>query len=234
MATRNDTPTQLSIVIPVLNEATTIGAALAALQPLREVGHEVIVADGGSQDGTREAAEGLHDQWVTAARGRAVQMNAGAAAAQGDVLVFLHADTRLPADAPDWLARFCRGSKAWGRFDVRLSGQRFLFRVIAFFMNHRSRMTGICTGDQALFVRRAVFEALGGFDELPLMEDVALSRRLRQHSWPFRVPSAVTTDSRRWQKHGAWRTIALMWRLRWAYWCGVAPERLARRYYGTD
>lgn len=224
---------KLSIVIPVLNEAGSIERTLAALQPLREAGHEVVLADGGSADGTGEQAEGLCDRWVSASRGRARQLNAGAQAATGNLLLFLHADTQLPEDALAWLACFWSSGGTWGRFDVRLSGTRPLYGVIAFFMNWRSRLTAICTGDQGQFVRRCVFEAVGGFPEIPLMEDVALSQRLRQQARPFCVPSRVVTDSRRWEKYGAWRTISLMWRLRWDYWRGVPPERLAERYYNT-
>ena len=222
---------QLSIIIPVLNEADAIRGTLQALQPLRQAGHEVILADGGSLDGTVEAAVDLYDQWVSASPGRAIQMNAGAKQASGNLLLFLHADTTLPDDAAEWLERFWQSGRAWGRFDVRLSGERVIFRVIAFFMNARSRLTGICTGDQAQFVRRSLFERLGGFAPMPLMEDVELSARLKQHTRPFCVPSPVTTDSRRWEVNGPWRTIALMWRLRWEYWRGVPVERLVARYY---
>lgn len=224
-------PMQLSIIMPVLNEAAAIRETLEALQRFRRAGHEVILADGGSSDGTRDAAVGLYDQWVAASPGRAGQMNAGAERASGNLLLFLHADTALPHDALEWLERFWRSGQHWGRFDVSLSGDRPLFRVIAFFMNVRSRLTGICTGDQAQFVRYSVFERLGGFAPLPLMEDVELSRRLKQQSRPFCVPSPVVTDSRRWETNGPWRTIALMWRLRWDYWRGVPPEQLAARYY---
>jgi len=223
---------RLSIIMPVLNEADAIAVSLSRLQPLRAVGHEIVLADGGSTDGTADRASGLYDRWVSSPSGRALQMNAGAKQASGNLLVFLHADTRLPADALEWLEQFSASGGQWGRFDVRLSGARPLFRVIAFFMNQRSRLTGICTGDQAQFVRRERFEALGGFASMPLMEDVELSGRLRQQSRPFCVPSPVVTDSRRWNQHGAWRTIMLMWRLRWDYWRGVPPEQLVERYYG--
>lgn len=220
----------LSVIVPVLNEAAVIETALRALQPLRAAGHEVIVADGGSSDGTQNLARPWCDTLVNAELGRAVQMNAGAAAARGDVLLFLHADTQLPADAAQALQVFLTTSKAWGRFDARLSGSRFLFKVISWFMNTRSRLTGICTGDQALFVRRSAFERLGGFAAQPLMEDIELSRRLRDVSRPYCVVSPVTTDSRRWQQQGAWATIFLMWRLRWRYWRGESAESLAHAY----
>jgi len=221
---------RLSVIVPVWNEATAIGALLQSLQLLQAQGHEVIVADGGSTDGTQGLARLVCDQLVSAELGRSAQMNAGAAVAQGDVLLFLHADTMLPADAVQQLQAFLPTPNAWGRFDVRLSGSRPLFRVISWFMNKRSRLTGICTGDQAMFVRRDTFETLGGFSLQPLMEDVELSRRLRDVSRPFCVPSPVTTDSRRWQQQGAWATIVLMWRLRWRYWRGESAESLAQAY----
>ncbi|MCL1481292.1 MAG: TIGR04283 family arsenosugar biosynthesis glycosyltransferase [Marinobacter sp.] len=224
------TDVRLSVIVPVWNEATAIGALLQSLQLLQTQGHEVIVADGGSTDGTQGLARLVCDQLVSAELGRSAQMNAGAAVAQGDVLLFLHADTMLPADAVQQLQAFLPTPNVWGRFDVRLSGSRPLFRVISWFMNKRSRLTGICTGDQAMFVRRDTFETLGGFALQPLMEDIELSRRLRDVSRPFCVPSPVTTDSRRWQQQGAWATIVLMWRLRWRYWRGESAESLAQAY----
>ncbi len=220
----------LSVVMPVWNEATGIESTLEALAPLRRAGHEVIVVDAGSDDGTAALTRPLCERVVDAEKGRAAQMNAGATLARGNILLFLHADTRLPSDALQRLQAFMASRRAWGRFDVRLSAQRPLFRVIAWFMNTRSRLTGICTGDQAMFVRRDVFEALGGFQPLPLMEDVEFSRRLRLASRPFCVRSPVITDSRRWEKLGPWRTIFLMWRLRWRYWRGESPESLAQAY----
>ena len=221
---------RVSIIMPVLNEAAGIERTLAGLQSLRAGGCEVILADGGSEDGTLEAAAGLYDQWVDAPRGRARQMNAGAVVATGDLLLFLHADTRLPAEAMPWLERFAASDRLWGRFDVRLSGNRPLYRVIAWSMNQRSRLTGVATGDQAIVVRRSLFEQVGGYEPIPLMEDVALSKTLRRHSRLYCTRASVITDSRRWEVNGAWRTIVLMWRLRWAYWRGASPEVLARRY----
>lgn len=224
------TDLRLSVIVPVWNEAAAIGALLQSLKPLRAAGHEVIVADGGSTDGTQDLARPGCDQLVSAELGRSAQMNAGAAVAQGNVLLFLHADTQLPADALQQLRVFLATQNAWGRFDVCLSGSRPLFRVISWFMNKRSRLTGICTGDQAMFVRRDTFQALGGFPSQPLMEDIELSRRLRDVSRPFCVASPVTTDSRRWQQQGAWATIVLMWRLRWRYWRGESAESLVQAY----
>jgi rSAM/selenodomain-associated transferase 2 len=220
----------LSVIIPVWMEAGSVTATLRALRPIRAHGHEVIVVDGGSTDGTGDLARPLCDRVVSSEKGRAVQMNAGAAVARGELLLFLHADTRLPHNALDHLAGFFRSRRAWGRFDVRLSGQRPVFRMIAWFMNQRSRLTGICTGDQAMFVRRDVFEALAGFHPMPLMEDVEFSRRLCLVSRPFCIKEPVVTDSRRWEKYGTWRTIFLMWQLRWRYWRGQSPESLAQIY----
>jgi rSAM/selenodomain-associated transferase 2 len=211
-------------------EAAGVTDTLRALQPIRTRGHEVVVVDGGSTDQTVELARPLCDKVVVSEKGRALQMNAGAAAAKGDLLLFLHADTRLPANSLEHLASFVHSNRPWGRFDVRLSGERPLFRVIAWFMNRRSRLTGICTGDQAMFVRRDAFEALGGYQPVPLIEDVEFSRRLCLVSRPFCIKEPVVTDSRRWHKHGAWRTIFLMWKLRWRYWRGESPESLAQIY----
>ncbi|WP_336368101.1 TIGR04283 family arsenosugar biosynthesis glycosyltransferase [Marinobacter sp. C2H3] len=221
---------RISVIVPVWQEAAGIVSALGALQGLRAAGAEVIVVDAGSPDGTGALAEPLCDRLVTSRKGRAVQMNAGAAVASGDVLVFLHADTRLPATAEGALAAFARSGRDWGRFDVRLSGRRPLFRVIAWFMNRRSRLTGICTGDQGMFMTRSAFASVGGFPEIPLMEDIEMSRRLRRRSRPFCVADPVVTDSRRWEQRGAWRTIWLMWRLRWRYWRGESPDSLALAY----
>jgi rSAM/selenodomain-associated transferase 2 len=221
---------KLSIVMPVLNEATDIEAALQALAPYRARGVEVIVVDGGSSDGTADLARPLADQVMFAPRGRATQLNACATVAQGDLLLFLHADTRLPEDADrlllDGLARSGRG---WGRFDVRFDGGGLL-ALIALMMNLRSRLSGIATGDQAMFTTRAAFEAAGGFPPISLMEDVALSARLKRVSRPLCLGARVTTSGRRWRKHGVLRTILLMWKLRLAFYFGADPVRLARTY----
>lgn len=217
---------RLSIVIPVLNEAATIAGALAALAPLRARGHEAIMVDGGSADGSLALAAPLADRAMQVPRGRARQMNAGAAAASGDVLLFLHADTRLPAGADDLIFRSLE-NHSWGRFDVRIDAAHPLLPVVAFAMNLRSRLTGIATGDQAIFVRR---EAFPGFPEIALMEDVAFSTLMRRRSRPACLRAKVLTSGRRWEKHGVLRTIALMWRLRLAYFLGASPDELARRY----
>lgn len=222
---------QLSIIIPVLNEAAQIAATLAPLQLLRAQGHEVIVVDGGSGDGTMECAQTLCDQLLNAPRGRARQMNAGALVAQGHVLWFLHADTLASATAADALVMaLSQPRREWGRFDVRLSGSHLLLRVIENLMNLRSRCTGIATGDQGIFVCRYLFERLGGFPDIPLMEDIALSRLLKRQGAPACLRERLVTSSRRWEQHGVVRTIILMWRLRFAYWCGVSPDHLAVRY----
>ena len=221
---------RLSIILPTLNEAEGIAAALAPLQALRRAGHEVIVADGGSADGTPALAAPLADRVIAAPRGRARQMNAGAGAASGDALLFLHADTRLPEGAAERVAG-ALADHAWGRFDVAIQGRPALLGVVAALMNLRSRLTGIATGDQALFVTRAAFDAVGGFPDQPLMEDIELSRRLKRLGPPACLRERVATSGRRWERHGVWPTILLMWRLRFEYWRGVPAERLARRYY---
>jgi rSAM/selenodomain-associated transferase 2 len=220
----------LSIVMPVLDEAAVIQATLMALSPFHARGVELIVVDGGSNDKTITLAEPLADRVLSAPRGRAAQMNCGAAAARGNVLLFLHADTRLPDDA-DALIRdgLAQSGRAWGRFDVRFNAGG-LFSLIAALMNLRSRLTGISTGDQAMFVTRAAFESAGGFPPIALMEDIALSARLKRISRPLCLRACVTTSARRWRTHGVLRTVFLMWRLRLAYFLGIDPARLARRY----
>jgi rSAM/selenodomain-associated transferase 2 len=217
---------RLSIIVPTLNEAPGIRAALEALAPLRAHGHEVIVVDGGSNDGTVQLAEGGCDRLVSSARGRASQMNTGAAVAAGNALLFLHADTRLPRDAADLVMDALR-SNAWGRFDVRIEGGHPLLKLVACTMNLRSRLSGIATGDQALFVRRDAFR---GFPEIPLMEDVAFSKQMKRRGPPACLRARVATSGRRWESRGVLRTVVLMWRLRLLYFLGVRPERLARLY----
>lgn len=216
--------------MPVLDEAGQIEATLAALAPLRRRGVELIVVDGGSQDGTVALARAEADAVLDAPRGRARQMNAGAAAARGEVLLFLHADTILPTGADRHVLRAVAGGCDWGRFDVRIAGRHPMLRVVAMLMNWRSRLTGIATGDQAIFVRRELFQRIGGFPDQPLMEDIELSRRLRRVSAPACLPARVTTSGRRWESRGVWRTIFLMWRLRWRYWRGESAHRLAAAY----
>ncbi|HKS62703.1 MAG TPA: TIGR04283 family arsenosugar biosynthesis glycosyltransferase [Xanthobacteraceae bacterium] len=221
----------LSIVIPVLDEATTIVAALEAIAPLRAGGSEVIVVDGGSGDDSAALARPLADFVITSTRGRAAQMNAGAALARGDVLLFLHADTRLPDGADRLvLAGLRRSKRAWGRFDVTIEGRHRALPLVAAAMNWRSRLTGIATGDQAMFVTREAFDSVGGFPDIVLMEDITLARNLKRVSRPLCLSARVTTSGRRWEQRGVVRTIALMWRLRLAYFFGAKPDELARRY----
>ncbi len=220
----------LSIIIPALNEATTIRSQLESLQPLRGQGAELILVDGGSSDGTPEQAQLLADKIIDSARGRALQMNAGASISAGEVLLFLHADTRLPESAFENIHNAIAAGGVWGRFDVHIDGAHSLLRIVECMMNWRSRLTGIATGDQAIFVRREVFEQLGGYPELPLMEDIALTTMLKRIASPVCLRERVITSGRRWEKHGVLRTIFLMWRLRAAYFFGADPFKLAIHY----
>jgi rSAM/selenodomain-associated transferase 2 len=224
----------LSIIVPVLDEYASIEAALTALAPYRTRGCELIVVDGGSRDKTLALASPLADHVLTAPRGRAAQMNAGASVAHGDIFLFLHADTKLPANA-DALIRdgLAQSGRIWGRFDVRFD-QHGIMPLIAVMMNLRSRLTGIATGDQAIFVTQAAFDEIGGFPAQPLMEDIAFSARIRRISRPLYIRARVTTSARRWRKQGILRTVFLMWRLRLAYFLGADPARLARQYGYAD
>ena len=225
------TPACLSVIVPALNETSSMAAALQALAPLVARGAQVVVADGGSLDDTVALAQAGGAQVINAPRGRALQMNAGAQQDSGDRLLFLHADTRLPLDADRLIAQaLATGPQVWGRFDVCIEGRPRMLRVIAAFMNLRSRWTGIATGDQALFMTRAAFDAVGGFADQPLMEDIEMSSRLLKLSRPVCLRASVVTSGRRWENRGVWRTVLLMWRLRLAYWGGAAPERLAELY----
>jgi rSAM/selenodomain-associated transferase 2 len=225
---------RLAVIVPVLDEAAGIEATLAALQPLRTRGVPLIVADGGSSDTTVRLAAPLADRVVSAPRGRALQMNAGARtpeAQAADVLLFLHADTRLPDDADRTLLRaLARTARCWGRFDITIDGRPAVLRLVARLINLRSRLTGIATGDQAIFVTRAAYAALEGFAVIPLMEDIDFCRRAKALSRPLCLRARVLTSGRRWERDGVWRTILLMWRLRLAYWLGADPAELARRY----
>jgi rSAM/selenodomain-associated transferase 2 len=221
----------ISIIVPALNEAGGIVEALQALQEMRGRGHEVIVVDGGSSDHTAALSRPLADRVLMAAAGRARQMQAGTAPARGSVLWFLHADTRAPREADRAIcAALQGGDHHWGRFDVCIPEAGCLLSVVATLMNLRSRLTGIATGDQGIFVSRELFDCVGGFPQIPLMEDIALSRRLKSHCRPACLNERLITSARRWRRHGTLRTILLMWSLRLAYWLGVSPVWLAQRY----
>jgi rSAM/selenodomain-associated transferase 2 len=226
------TATRLSIVIPALNESVNLARNLPRLVT-REPDAEVVVVDGGSEDDSRETVVRVPSvQWLVSARGRARQMNAGARATQGDVLIFLHAYTVLPDGAGAAIREaLLDPAVVGGRFDVRLDSPRLLLAVVGWMMNQRSRLTGISTGDQAIFVRRAVFDAVGGFADIPLMEDIDFTRRLKRRGRMAALRLRVTTSARKWQREGVVRTIVLMWTLRLLYALGVSPARLHRWYY---
>ncbi|MFO1114706.1 MAG: TIGR04283 family arsenosugar biosynthesis glycosyltransferase [Beijerinckiaceae bacterium] len=222
---------RISIVLPVLNEVAGIVATLERLAPLRAAGCETIVVDGGSSDATLALTGPLADRAIVAQRGRAAQMNAGARLASGDILLFLHADTILPDDASALVREGLEQSgRAWGRFDVQIAGRHVLLPLVAALMNLRSRLTGVATGDQAIFVDAAAFRRVGGYPDLALMEDIALSKALKSISSPLCLSARVVTSGRRWDDNGFWRTILLMWRLRFDYWRGADANDLARRY----
>lgn len=225
---------RLAIIVPTLNEATTIGPTLAQLSVMRARGARVIVADGGSRDDTVAQAAALSDEIVNAPRGRSLQMNAGARAGKAqdaDTLWFLHADTLVSPEADRAIAQaLATSGRVWGRFDVRIEGASPWLAVVARLMNLRSRASGICTGDQAIFVTRGAFLALQGFAPIPLMEDIEFSGRARRLSPPIALRDRVVTSGRRWRRSGLWRTILLMWQLRLAYLFGADPEELALRY----
>ena len=221
---------KMSIVIPVLNEGGRLIESLQSLQRLR-TDCELLVVDGGSSDDSLSLATPLADKILSAPRGRAKQMNAGAAEATGDILLFLHADTSLPSGATQTISDAVQQGHQWGRFDVSFDSNQTIFKLIALMMNLRSRITGIATGDQALFVTRSAFDAIDGFPDIALMEDIAISNRLKKLAQPFCLNEKVTTSARRWQQNGVLKTILLMWRLRLAYFFGADPSKLAAYYY---
>ena len=222
---------KLSIIIPVYNEAKNISALLRRLRDYRFQGHEVIVVDGGSRDNSFDCAMGLVDKLLMSKQGRALQMNVGAEQAEGDILLFLHADTHLPMDADKLIANVINKDKIWGRFDVSLSGEHRFFRIIETMINLRSCITGVATGDQAIFVKRSIFEQSGAYPEIKLMEDIALSKQLKSHGKPACINERVITSSRKWEDNGIVKTVLLMWRLRLLYFLGVSPEKLSSLYY---
>ncbi|PKO31554.1 MAG: glycosyl transferase [Betaproteobacteria bacterium HGW-Betaproteobacteria-9] len=222
---------RFSIIVPMVNEARGLPGLLARLSVLVRQGCEVLIVDGGSDDGSVALAERAGFRVLPSPKGRARQMNLGAARSTGDVLLFLHADTLLPEGAlANVRQTMLKTAALWGRFDVLIDGTHPMLRVIATLMNLRSRWTGIATGDQAIFVTRKAFHAVGGYPDQPLMEDIELSRRLRALARPACIHTPVLTSGRRWESRGVWRTIWLMWRLRWAYWRGTPAELLAQRY----
>lgn len=222
----------ISVIVPVLNEEKSIGATLAALAPLQP--YQTIVVDGGSEDRTREIAGKFAVKVIQSERGRARQMNRGAQEAHGEVLLFLHADTRLPATAFADIAR-ALGDPAFlgGRFDVALEGAHWMLPLVGRMISYRSRLSKVGTGDQALFVRREVFQRMGGFPDLPLMEDIAFCRALKRLGGVACLRSQVVTSARRWEVDGVWRTIFRMWSLKLLYLTGVSPARLKQFYADT-
>ncbi len=226
---------KISIIIPVLNEAQHIQVFLLALQPLREQGHEIILVDGRSEDDTCTLARPYVDRMMSANRGRAKQQILGAKMATGQIFLFLHADTQLPPNSAQIILNALAVNQShgslWGRFNVRLSGQHFLFRIIEKMMNWRSCLTKIATGDQAIFVAKLLYHDMGGMPDIDLMEDIEFSKRLKQASPPICLTSTVVTSSRRWEKNGILKTIFFMWSLRLQYFWGVKPEVLAKKYY---
>ncbi len=224
----------LSIVIPVLNEAEEIYPCLRRLQGLRKEGAQIIVVDGGSVDDTIAVATPLADRVMSSEKGRARQMNTGAGESTRDWLLFLHADTRLPANLSDIMVVWGFSPSVWGFFGIKVRGAPLLLRVVQWFMNRRSYLTSISTGDQCQFVKRDVFEQIGGFADIPLMEDIELSKRLKRQSRPLYVNAKAETSGRKWKREGVFPTVFLMWRLRWAYFFGVSPQILEQRYYRSD
>lgn len=224
---------QISIIIPTLNEVSVLGRTLSSISSGGGA-TETIVVDGGSIDGTQTIAYQYADRVLSCAPGRARQMNAGAEVASGDVFLFLHADTLLPADFAEVISRaLARPAVIGGRFDVRLDSTGWVFRVTEILINFRSRLTRIATGDQGIFIRRAVFLQLGGYPEMLLMEDLELSKKMKQAGEVACLKERVITSGRRWEKDGVLRTIVLMWMLRFCHLVGVSPVRLKAFYADT-
>ncbi|MEQ1638727.1 MAG: TIGR04283 family arsenosugar biosynthesis glycosyltransferase [Methylococcales bacterium] len=219
----------ISIIIPTLNEAATLADYLLALQPYRP-SCEIIVVDGGSQDTTINIASRYADQVIIAEAGRANQMNVGAQQAQGDILLFLHADTLLPEQALDLIQQALSTKRQWGRFDIELKGAHRLLPVIAMMMNWRSRITGIATGDQGIFVTHSAFQTVNQYTNQALMEDIDLCKKLNRLSPPVCLNAKVISSVRRWEQFGIIKTILLMWSLRLRYFFGASTETLAQLY----
>ena len=219
----------ISIIIPVLNEEDSIKELLLQLQPYRKQGHEVIVADGGSDDKTISISTTLADKVIQSQPGRALQMNKGADNSGNEILWFLHADTIIPENAIEEIQNALNKSD-WGRFNIKLSGSHILFRIVETMMNIRSCVFAIATGDQGIFVKRTIFKQVNEYSNIPLMEDVELCKKLKKVSKPVCLKETLITSSRRWEKNGISTTILLMWKLRFLYWLGVSPEYLAKQY----
>lgn len=220
---------KFSIIIPTLNEELSIVNCLTRLQSLRQC-CEIIVVDGGSLDNTKKLAQPLVDKLISSATGRANQMNTGAERAAGELLIFLHADTSLPQDALNQIAQAIKNNRQWGRFDVTLSGSHPMLKMIAVFMNWRSRLTGIATGDQVIFVNKKLFESVGQYPVIPLMEDIALCKKLKKISSPICLKAKVISSGRQWEQFGVFETLLLMWSLRLRYFLGADPQTLAILY----
>ncbi|VAW93181.1 Glycosyl transferase, family 2 [hydrothermal vent metagenome] len=223
---------KISIIIPVINEATSIINFLKPLQYYRNKGHELILVDGGSHDDTLKLSQNYVDQTFSSKLGRAAQMNFGAKHANNTILLFLHSDTYLPNSADTIIINALTKNKIWGRFNVELSNNRFIFRTIAWLMNLRSKITKLATGDQAIFINKKIFNNIKGYPDIPLMEDIALCKNLRKKYSCVCLSNKIITSSRRWEKNGIYHTIILMWRIRALYYFGVSPKRLAELYYG--
>jgi rSAM/selenodomain-associated transferase 2 len=220
----------ISIIIPTLNESDTLAITLKPLQAFRPTQIEIIVVDGGSHDDTISIASTLADKIFSTNKGRARQMNAGTGQATGEVLLYLHADTQLPGNAISLIEQHALPGQ-WGRFDVQLNSPHWLLRINAWLMNYRSCLTGIVTGDQGLFVHRTMFEEIGGFPDIPLMEDIAISKKLKRYNRPICLKSRITVNTRYWEQHGVWHSIFRMWGIRLAYFLGIPAEHLVKKYY---
>lgn len=221
---------RIAVIIPSLNEASCILQTLEPLQNWRHKGHIICLVDGGSNDNTVSLSESLVDKVVRSDKGRALQMNTGSEQVDADILLFLHADTLIGPDDDEHILHAIDNNAIWGRFNVRFSSKALIFRVIAALMNVRSCLTSIVTGDQGIFVRKDIFDQVGRFPQLELMEDIALSCRLRSVKRAICLPQRLLTSSRRWESGGIIRTILLMWYLRLAYFLGVPAKTLAKRY----
>lgn len=221
-----------TIVVPVLNEGSAIDQCIQDMLAVTQGFWKLVVCDGGSEDDTVQRLSAYPVKIISSKAGRALQMNAGARVVEGPLVAFIHADTRLPSEFNALMEAFLIQDAQWGRFDVQLDNPHWPYRMIAWFMNRRSALTGVCTGDQTFFMRTAFFQQLHGYAELPLMEDVEFSLRARKRSTPFRIKTPVITSARRWSRHGVFKTMMLMWWLRLAYRLGVSPRRLHAWYYG--